>query len=393
MRRSIYSLVLLTGCYSGAGDPGLSGQASTSTDTGVVEGSTTGTMPPADTGIATDDDGGSTTAGSSSGSTGEPADGSESSTGEPSGPTSTFCECSTSNPAPNAGSFEMCAELLDDGRGTYYQPPPYVRTVDAETVAGVPTGTVEQATFSGSAVYPGTTWTYWVYVPAQYDGAEPAALLVLTDGGVYRSNGADASYRTPTVLNNLIDQGAMPVTIAVFIDPGDNNGQSTRSLEYDTPSDAYVTFLLDELLPEALAGYSVSSDPQLRAIGGRSSGGAAAFTAGWERPDAFGLIYTTLGSFVRLRANDQGEYSDRYPALVTSEPRRPLRVTLLSGTNDLDNEYGNWRDAHMAMTTALDCAGYTYRSGFGETSHGDEGHPQDAFGSDLRWLFAEAALR
>jgi enterochelin esterase-like enzyme len=250
---------------------------------------------------------------------------------------------------------------------------------------------VQQAVFSSSAVYPGTTWSYWVYVPAQYDGTEAAALLVLTDGNVYRNNDGGASYRTPTVLDNLIDQGAMPTTIAVFIDPGDNNGQSTRSLEYDTPSAAYVTFLLDELLPEALAGYSVTSDPQQRAIGGRSSGGAAAFTAGWERPDAFGLVYTTLGSFVRLRANDQGEYSDRYPPLITSEPRKPLRVTLLSGTNDLDNEYGNWRDAHMAMTTALDCAGYTYRSAFGETSHGDGGHVQDAFGDDLRWLFAEVA--
>lgn len=391
MRRSIQAFLLLTGCYSGLGDPALSGQAPTSTDTGAQEGSTTASpMPATDTGQGPDD-GGSTTTGTSSGSTGEPADGSDSSSGEPPGPTSTFCECSTSNPAPNAGSFEMCAERLDDGRGTYYQPPPYARTMDAETQPGVPTGSVEQAMFSGSAVYPGTTWRYWVYVPAQYDAAEPAALLVLTDGDVYQNNGGGASYRTPTVLDNLIDQGAMPTTIAVFIDPGDNDGQSTRSLEYDTPSPAYVTFLLDELLPEALAGYSVSSNPQRRAIGGRSSGGAAAFTAGWERPDAFGLLYTTIGSFVRLRANDEGEYSDRYPELITTtEPRKPLRVTLLSGINDLDNEYGNWRDAHMAMTTALDCAGYTYRSGFGETSHGDGGMVQDAFGDDLRWLFAEA---
>ncbi|MEM9460662.1 MAG: alpha/beta hydrolase-fold protein [Myxococcota bacterium] len=325
-----------------------------------------------------------------SSTSGPPPDGeSSSSTGDPGGPTSMFCQCSTDNPAPDAGSFQMCAEQLADGSGTYYEPPPYMRTADAETVPGVPTGVVTQGMFSGSAVYPETTWDYWVYVPAQYDGAEPSALLVLTDGEVYRRNGNGASYRTPTVLDNLIDQGAMPVTIAVFVDPGQSNGQSTRSLEYNTPDANYVTFLLDELLPEALAGYSVTADPHRRAIGGRSSGGAAAFTAGWERPDAFGLIYTTLGSFVQLRANDRGEYADRYPPLIESEAPRPLRVTLLSGTNDLDNQFGNWRDAHMAMTTALDCAGYTYRSGFGESEHGDGSHPRDEFGDDLRWLFAD----
>lgn len=387
MRCVVSLCLLLTSCYAGVGSAALS-ESSTG---GPVSGMSTGLTPSAD-GPASSSGAVVADTGSGSSSTGSPpADDSGSSTGEPEGPTSMFCQCSTDNPAPDAGSFEMCAELLADGRGTYYEPPPYARTADAETQPSVPSGAVSQSTFSGSAVYPGTTWDYWVYVPAQYDGSEPAALLVLTDGDVYRRNDGGASYRTPTVLDNLIDEGVMPVTIAVFVDPGQNNGQSTRSLEYDTPDANYVTFLLDELLPEALAGYSVTGDPALRAIGGRSSGGAAAFTAGWERPDAFRLIYTTLGSFVRLRANAEGEYSDRYPELIATEPRLPLRVTLLSGINDLDNEYGNWRDAHMAMTTALDCAGYTYRSGFGETSHGDGSHPQDEFGNDLRWLFADAA--
>ncbi len=298
--------------------------------------------------------------------------------------------CSGENPAPDAGSFEMCAELLPDGRGTYYEPPPYMRTSDADTQDGVPTGTLTAGNFSGSAVYPGVTWDYWVYVPAQYDGTEPAALLVLTDGNVYQRNDGGGAYRTPTVLDNLIDEGAMPVTIAVFVDPGMNNGQSQRSLEYDTPDANYVTFVVDELLPDVVGDYSISDDPALRAIGGRSSGGAAAFTAGWERPDQFGLLYTTLGSFVQLRANADGEFSDKYPAAILNEDPKALRLTLLSGINDVDNQFGNWRDAHMDMTTALDCAGYDYRSGFGETIHGDNSHPNDEFGNDLRWLFAEA---
>lgn len=390
MRLLAASIVLLSSaCYSGAGEAtpeGSSSETEAPTTTADDPSTTGSTLPPADEGTSTS---GASTSGADSSGTGDPAEGSDSSTGDPGGPTSSFCGCSTDNPAADAGSFEMCAELLPDGRGTYYELAPYTRTEDAETQPGVPQGMMTAASFSGSAVYPNTTWDYWVYVPDQYDGSEPAALLVLTDGNVYRRNDGSAPYRTPTVLDNLIDEGAMPMTIAVFVDPGQSNGNSTRSLEYDTPDPNYVTFLLDELLPEAVGGYAITDDPDRRAIGGRSSGGAAAFTAGWERPDAFRLIYTTIGSFVQLRANADGEFSDRYPDLIAAEPPLPLRVTLLSGSEDLDNQFGNWRDAHMAMTTALDCAGYTYRSGFGEGGHGDQFHPYHAFGRDMRWLFAE----
>ncbi len=388
MIRVLVSSVLLTGCYGGSSvessgtDEGSTGAGTTATPStsGPAEATTSSGGEPGTTG--------STTGSSSSGGSTGPSESESSSTGGPPGPTSAFCECSTNNPAADAGSFEMCATMLPDGTGTLYEPPPYSRTSDADTQPGVPTGTVTSGTFSGSAIYPGITWDYWVYVPAQYDGSEPAALFLLTDGGVYQGG----SYATPTVLDNLIAEGAMPTTIAVFVDPGENDqGQSQRSLEYDTPDANFVNFALDELLPATVGAYEISDDPAMRAIGGRSSGGSAAFIAGWERPDAFGLIYTTLGSFVRHRANADGEYADKYPAAIEASDRKPLRVSLLSGINDLDNKYGNWRDVHMEMTTALDCAGYEYRSSFGESIHGDNSHPNHAFGADVRWLFAEAA--
>lgn len=395
MFRVLVASVLLTGCYGGsssetsgtdgAGSTGPSTQPTTSPDPTNIGSSTTsapGTGEASTTGI-------DPTATATAGSSGS-GDGDSSSTGDPRGPTSEFCDCSTNNPAADAGSFEMCATMLPDGTGTLYEPPPYSRTSDADAQDGVPTGTMTSGTFSGSTVYPGITWDYWVYVPAQYDGTEPAALFLLTDGATYEGG----SYATPTVLDNLIAEGAMPTTIAVFVDPGENDqGQSQRSLEYDTPDANYVNFVLDELLPATVGSYEISDDPAMRAIGGRSSGGSAAFIAGWERPDAFGLIYTTIGSFVRHRANAEGEYADKYPAAIAATDRKPLRVSLLSGINDLDNKYGNWRDAHMDMTTALDCAGYDYRSSFGESIHGDNSHPNHAFGADVRWLFAEAAGR
>ncbi len=307
--------------------------------------------------------------------------------------TSDFCECARATPLPNAGAFMGCAMMRADGVGTYYEAPPYARTSDADTRAGVPVGTVTAGTLGPSAIYAGgVTHDTWVYVPAQYDGSAPAALLVLTDGEVYVDNDEGAPYRTPTVLDNLIAEGALPITIAVFVSPGvDADGTSIRSLEYDTADDTFARFVHDELLPATVGSYSISTDPSRRAIGGRSSGGVAAWGVVWWRTDSFALAYTALGSFVRLRANPSGEFADSYPTWAAAMPARPVRVTLLGGTNDLENEFGNWRDAHMAMTTALDCAGYTYVSGFGETSHEDGTHLAARFGADLRFLFAPVA--
>jgi poly(3-hydroxybutyrate) depolymerase len=42
---------------------------------------------------------------------------------------------------------------------------------------GVPAGKVTQHQWR-SKIYAGTTRDYWVYVPAQYDGTTPAAVMV-----------------------------------------------------------------------------------------------------------------------------------------------------------------------------------------------------------------------
>lgn len=306
-------------------------------------------------------------------------------------PATSFCACARAMPLPNAGAFMPCATMRADGVGTYYEAPPYVRTTDADSKPNVPAGVVTAGSLGPSTIYPGVTHDYWVYVPAQYDGATPAALLVLTDGEVYVDNEEAAPYRAPTVLDNLINEGAMPVTIAVFVSPGYmGDGSENRSIEYDPPDDTFARFIHEELLPAATGTYSITDDPSRRAIGGRSSGGVAAWGLVWWRNDSFRLAYTTVGSFVRIRQSAAGNFAEVYPTWAESMPRKPIRVTLLSGIYDLDDERGNWRDAHMAMTTALDCAGYDYRSGFGETAHEDGTHLSAQFGEDLRWLWAEA---
>ena len=190
--------------------------------------------------------------------------------------------------------------------------------------------------------------TGWVYVPAAYSAdGPPAALMVFQDGDAYKGE------HVGTVVDNLIAAKAMPVTILVLLNPGVNDdGKSNRSVEYDTLSDAYATFLDKEVLPRIKKDYALSDDPAHRALGGASSGGICSFTAAWHRPDLFGKVCSQIGSFTNIRGGNA------YPELVRREAKRPIKVLLSDGTNDLINRHGDWWQANEAMDAALRSKGY-----------------------------------
>ncbi len=83
---------------------------------------------------------------------------------------------------------------------------------------GVPKGEIRGPFTLPSQVYPGTQHTYWVYVPAQYDPAVPAALMVFQDGQAFKDEKGDM--RAQNVMDNLIYRREIPVMIGVFINPG-----------------------------------------------------------------------------------------------------------------------------------------------------------------------------
>src|SRR5438105_1688888 len=182
-----------------------------------------------------------------------------------------------------------------------------------ERAPGAPKGRIEKFLFTESKVFPDTTHDCWVYIPAQYDGSKPAALMVFQDGGGYVSE--TGGQRVPIVFDNLIARGEMPVTIGVFINPGNRtaanssaaaaNNRSNRSFEYDSLGDAYAKFLLNEVLPFVTQkfGVKLTDDPDLRAICGMSSGAICAFTVAWERPDSFRKVLSQIGSFKIGRAS------------------------------------------------------------------------------------------
>src|SRR5690349_18422121 len=90
---------------------------------------------------------------------------------------------------------------------------------DSAPQTGVPRGALTKHLFTNSAVFPGTVHEYQVYVPHQYDPARAACLMVFQDGQTYsRSNG---DFRATVVFDNLIHRKEMPVTIGVFVNPGE----------------------------------------------------------------------------------------------------------------------------------------------------------------------------
>lgn len=260
---------------------------------------------------------------------------------------------------------------------------------DREVQPGVPQGKVTAGVFSDSKIYPSTRRDYSVYVPAQYSADKPASLMVFMDGPGYAKT--DGAFRIPVVFDNLIQQKAMPVTIAVFVAPGNipatkpgAKDRSNRSFEYDSLGDRYAKFLTEEFLPVALKGLNVSSDPKRRAVCGSSSGGICAFTVAWEKPDQFGKVLSHIGSFTDIR----GGWA--YPGLVrkTKDSPKAIKVYLHDGKDDLNNLFGNWPLANEDLSLALRYAGYDHKLVISEGGHSGNWAGQQ-LPSALRWLWSD----
>lgn len=262
----------------------------------------------------------------------------------------------------------------------------YLHGSDSVVQEGVPTGAVTEFERNDSAAYPGTSRKFWVYVPAQYDAEEPAALMVFLDGkGVLDP---EDDFRSAIVLDNLIASGDIPATIGVFVDPGvfedvkDPRGRKNRNAEYDAFDDRFVTFLLDEVLAQVTPRWSISEDPARRGICGFSSGGNGAFTAAWLHPDAFGRVICFVSSFAQM------SHGNPYPTLIPDTPRKPLRIFMQASHRDLgwnESEW-NWLANNLRVAAALAEAEYDFRLVLGDAGHGSN-HGGVVLPDALRWIF------
>ena len=255
-------------------------------------------------------------------------------------------------------------------------------TVRNEEVAA---GEVLKRSFNTSEIYPMTSRDYWIYIPAEYDASKPACLFVCLDG---------ITYNAPTVFDNLIATGQMPVTIGVFVSPGvvrDADGgviRYNRSNEFDRTDGTFARFLIEELLPEverqtASDGRPIrlSTDPNDCAIAGSSSGGICAFSAAWARPDRFARVFSAVGTYVSMRGGNE------YQAVIRkTEPKR-LRIFLQDGLYDVWNGiFGDWYEANILVESALNFSGYEVAHAWGRGGHSNA-HADRIFPDVMRWLW------
>ncbi len=252
---------------------------------------------------------------------------------------------------------------------------------------GVPQGKLSEKRVHTSKIYDGTTSDYWIYVPAQYNASEPAALMVWQDGQghIDREGGA----RTLNVADNLIHQKKIPVMIHVFISPGVRGQQRMRSIQYDTVNDTYARFLRDEILADVSREYRIRTDGYSRAIAGNSSGGICAFNAAWHQPDQFARVLSRIGSFTSIQWKPGTlEGGNVYPFKIRKEPKRNIRVWLQDGSLDLENSHGSWPLQNIQMANSLKMMGYDYRLSWGNGTH-NGAHGSAELPVALAWLWRD----
>jgi enterochelin esterase family protein len=295
------------------------------------------------------------------------------------------------------------------------KPGDYPLGPDSLPEPGVPAGRLEGPLTFHSKIIENTVRRYWVYVPAQYVAGTPANVLVFQDG--QRATNPTGVLRVPQVLENLIHKKEIPVTIGIFITPGQRGdvypdtlgtgNPNNRAAEYDSLSDAYTRFLVDELLPDVGRRYTLASDPARRAIGGASSGAICAFTVAWHRPDQFRNVISLIGSYTSIayRPARDGQPmvpgGDLYPTLIRKNPIKPIRIFLQDGSNDLDNAHGSWFLANQQMLAAFLYANrtadmrkdtgprYDVQHVWGDGAHSDA-HGGAILPDILRWIWRDA---
>ena len=152
-------------------------------------------------------------------------------------------------------------------------------------------------------------------------------------------------------------------------------------------NDAYARMLVEEILPEVGKKYKLAKEPENRAIGGSSSGGICAFTVAWERPQEFRNVISLIGSFTNIHGGHM------YPDLVKTAEKKPIRVFLQDGEQDLrspQNLDRDWYLQNQKMIASFKEKGYDYAAVVGKGGHSDD-HGGAILPYMLRWVLRDHA--
>ena len=282
------------------------------------------------------------------------------------------------------------AQVAEFDRPLRVKKPPYPQPPEMSYQLWVPRGVVFNFTMDDSKIFPGTSRTISVYVPAQYKGDKPACVMVMLDNLMV----------PPVICDNLIYQKKMPVTIGIALasgvtkaaHPSNDDPRYNRSFEFDSLTSVLADFIEHELLPAVRKQKTpdgrpilLSDDPNDRCITGGSTGAVGAFTVAWKRPDTFRRVFLWSITAVGMRG------ADRYTVLVRKTENKPLRVFMIDGTHDEwwgGPELGDWWMSNQALERALFYAGYEVSHIWGIWGH-CAGPAVTFFPHAVRWLWKD----
>jgi len=259
---------------------------------------------------------------------------------------------------------------------------------DSYPKPGVPKGKVSEKHTVVSKIYDGMKADYWYYAAPGVDPNVPAPLMVWQDGQGLIA-GDLSRLRLFTVTENLVAQKLIPPMVHVLIAPGFSpEGKAMRSIEYDTVSDRYDRFLLEEVLPEVEKVYKLRPDGYSRAIAGESSGGICSLNAAWFMPEKFSRVHSAIGSYTSIQWHPEEKLDggNVYPFMVRKQPKRNIRVWMSDGTDDLENAHGSWPLQNIQLANSLKMREYDFHFRFGLATH-DAGQAGIDLPESLAWLW------
>lgn len=259
---------------------------------------------------------------------------------------------------------------------------------DSYPKQGMPRGKLSEKQTIVSKLYDGMKADFWYYASPGVDPKVPAPMMVWQDGQTLIA-GDLSRMRLFTVTENLVQQKLIPPMVHVLIAPGfASDGRAMRSIEYDTVTDLYARFLMEEVLPEVEKVYRLRPDGYSRAIGGESSGGICSFNVAWFMPDRFARVHSTIGSYasIQWRPQEKLDGGNVYPFKVRKEAKRNIRVWLSDGADDLENDHGSWPLQNIQMANSLKMKAYDFHFRFGHAAHNSSQASLD-LPESLTWLW------
>ena len=259
---------------------------------------------------------------------------------------------------------------------------------DSYPKPGVPQGKLSEKHSITSKVFDGMKADYWYYASPGVDPNVPSAVMIWQDGQGLIA-GDLSKLRLFTVTENLVSQKLIPPMVHVLIAPGfAPDGKAMRSIEYDTVSDRYNRFLLEEVLPEVEKSYKLRQDGYSRGIAGESSGGICSLNSAWFNPDKFARVHSTIGSYTSIQWHPE-EHLDGgnlYPYMVRKQPKRNIRIWMSDGTDDMENMHGSWPLQNIQLATSLKMREYDFHFRFGLATH-DSAQAAIDLPESLSWLW------